>query len=54
MGRQAKDKRLARHACPAEMEDSSGARDAGDEQDIPVIPESRKRVMRGEAGPVLS
>lgn len=49
---QTKDKRLARHACLAGAEDSSGARDAGDEQDVPIIPESRKRVLRGGPAPV--
>ena len=52
MGRRAKDRRLARHACLAGAEDSSGAWDAGDEQDVPVIPESRKRVLRGSPPPV--
>lgn len=52
MGRRAKDRRLARDAFPAWTEDSSGAWDAGDEQGIPVIPESRKRVLRGSPAPV--
>ena len=53
MGRRAKDKRLARHAFPAGTEDSSSARDAGDDQDIPVIPESRNRVLRWSPAPFL-
>lgn len=53
MGRRAKDRRLARHACLAGVEDSSGAWDAGDEQGIPVVPESRKRVLRAKLGATL-
>lgn len=51
-GEKAKDKHLARRACPAGTEDSSGAWDASDEQDIPVIPESRKRVLLGRPAPI--
>lgn len=52
MGRGAKDRRLARDACLAGTEDSSGARDAGDEQDIPVMPENKNRVLGGSQAPV--
>lgn len=53
MGRGAKDRRLARDVCLAGAEDSSGAWDAGDEQDIPVMPENKNRVLGAKLGTVL-
>ena len=53
MGLEAKDKRLTRHACPVGMEDSSDAWGADDGYDIPVMLESKNRVLGAKLGAIL-